>query len=182
MALVVMALLSGPVEAAGPWKGQILDAETDRPVPGVIVLAIWTAVKPALIHAERDFHDVDELVTDGEGRFEIPARDKQLGPLTVLDGPELLVFKAGYGDWAFRELHRNYANVRDAHFRGQAVRAEWARFEREGTAFVVEVLRGRQERLGYFYRLPWPSVPTDRIPRLMDALAKEKSYLGVRSR
>src|SRR5262249_26034439 len=62
-------------EAAGPWRGQVLDAETGQPLEGVVVLAVWEKVSPGAMHLARDFHDVDELVTDAEGRFIIPARN-----------------------------------------------------------------------------------------------------------
>ena len=33
--------LSGQANVAGPWKAQIVDAETGKPVEGVVVLAVW---------------------------------------------------------------------------------------------------------------------------------------------
>jgi hypothetical protein len=88
---VLALLLSTPAaHAAGPWRGQVVDAETNQPLAGVVVLAIWDKISPSFIHPQRDFHDVDELVTDAEGRFVVPARSRHfLNPLVHLDGPRL---------------------------------------------------------------------------------------------
>src|SRR3990170_3762971 len=40
-ALCLLTLWVGIGEAAGPWKAQIVDAETGRPLEGVVVLAVW---------------------------------------------------------------------------------------------------------------------------------------------
>lgn len=58
----------GP-EVRGPFQGQVVDAETGKPLEGVIVLISWPfesgPFKP------RDVYDAQETVTDVNGRFEL---------------------------------------------------------------------------------------------------------------
>ena len=38
------ALYCGYAEAAGPWRGRVIDAETKEPVQGAVVVASWERV------------------------------------------------------------------------------------------------------------------------------------------
>lgn len=71
---IAVVLASGacavrPSGAAGPWRGQVVEAETGQPLEGVVVLAVWDKISPGTIHPRREFHDVDEVVTDAEGNL-----------------------------------------------------------------------------------------------------------------
>ena len=93
----------GAAHAAGPWRGQVVDAETGQPIEGVVVVAVWERLSPGVIHQARAFHDVDEVVTDADGRFILPERElSPPNPFVTIDGPQLTMFKGGYGLWQFR--------------------------------------------------------------------------------
>ena len=103
--LAALAPATGPddAHAAGPWRGQVVDAETGQPIEGVVVVAVWERLSPGVIHQARAFHDVDEVVTDAEGRFVLPERElSPPNPFITIDGPQLTMFKGGYGLWQFR--------------------------------------------------------------------------------
>jgi hypothetical protein len=167
LALLTALFAAGPVEAAGPWRGQVVDAETNQPLAGVVVLAIWDKISPSLIHPQRDFHDVDELVTDAEGRFVVPARSRWfLNPLVHLDGPRLEMFKGGYGRYVNRRSYGG-GNIDD-------MRNE---MEKRGVVFEIPPLKTREERRR---ALPVrPGVPDHRMPKFMEALNAERVFHGL---
>src|SRR5438093_11687413 len=88
-----VGISTAPLEAAGPWRGQVVDAETGKPLEGVVVLAIWEKLSPGVIHPARHFHDVDELVTDPSGRFVVPARSR-LTPNPVSPGADAVTLSS----------------------------------------------------------------------------------------
>lgn len=180
---ILMILVSwiASAEAAGPWKAQIADADTGQPLEGVVVLAIWTARSPGLIHPQDEFHDVDELISDAQGRIVIPERSTSipLRPLTTVMGPRILMFRAGYGLWTFQEVEKNRAQLQDAYFQRQAVHREWEKFASEGVVIVLRPLRTLEERRQSIYQQTWTSVPRERIPKFLDALSTERVRLGL---
>src|SRR5438128_2478809 len=101
MAIVAALIVkAGPAEAAGPWKAQIVDAETGQPISGAVVLAAWWTRSPGAVHERRDFQEAIEVVTDDQGRFVIPAVSTvSLNPFTRIQGPDIKIFKGGYGQW-----------------------------------------------------------------------------------
>ncbi|MBI5676512.1 MAG: hypothetical protein HZC48_11945 [Nitrospirae bacterium] len=59
--------------AAGTWKGRIIDIETKEPLEGAVVLAVWQRAYRTLAGDNTYFYNAKEVLTDKEGRFEIPA-------------------------------------------------------------------------------------------------------------
>jgi hypothetical protein len=159
---------SEPATAAGPWRGQVVDAETNKPLEGVVVLAQWDKLSPGTIHAARAFYDVDEVVTDADGRFVIPERRVLTpNPFVTLDGPILLMFKPGYGPGLERGLPE-YSNIHDMR----------RLMEKQGVIFAMNPVRTRGER-----RETWPHVPSE-IPnsmmrRFLEAINQERRSYGL---
>ena len=93
-------------EAAGPWQAQVVDAETGQPLPEVAVIGLWhrrAAGHPPLFLGRTGFAGSTETTTDPAGRFTLPARNfVHVGIGTQIEGPELGLFRAGYGGWRFR--------------------------------------------------------------------------------
>ena len=183
MLLVVAAVVAGwvqSVQANGPWKAQIVDAETGRPLEGVVVLAVWTARSAGQIHPRDEFHDVDELVSDADGRIVIPARGETIPsqPRAVLLGPRILMFKAGYGRWGFSEIETRRAELKDAYARDEAFDREWAKFATEGVVVVLPSLKTAQQRLQFIDSVDCCPAPEPRIPRFVDAVSSERTSLG----
>lgn len=96
--LGLAALLLGlPATACGGnIEGQVLDAQTGKPIQGAVVLGVWTKVAglPGLHHTE--LVGVREVETDAEGRFTL---ERPSSPYNQEDGESVTVYKFGYVAW-----------------------------------------------------------------------------------
>src|SRR2546422_5889249 len=102
------AWLMRPVPLSGPWRAQIVDAETGQPLEGVIVLALWDKRSFGWPHPDRNYHDIDEVVSDKDGRVVIPARGaSSRHPFERIIGPIITIFKPGYSRWRFQGAPAN---------------------------------------------------------------------------
>lgn len=90
--LVMGGCRSGP-EQWGPFRGQVVDAETGMPLAGAHVMVTWIREPPSL-HYSQWFYDAQETVTDGEGRFEIPRQTHLVTAFVIKPG--LGFFAPGY--------------------------------------------------------------------------------------
>lgn len=96
LSLLLGAVLAGC--ATGPIRAQVLDAETRQPIPGAVVLGVWSkVVGPLLYHHE--LVGVRETETDAEGRFELE-RLPSSGLDGEGDGQAITVYKFGYIAWS----------------------------------------------------------------------------------
>ena len=78
----------------GPYEGRVIDADTGKPIEGVVVLGEWVSVIVTPGGGTSRYYDAQETVTDKNGEFKI----KGLGLLVLNNIPEpnIRVFKAGY--------------------------------------------------------------------------------------
>jgi hypothetical protein len=85
---------------ASPIMGAVIDEETGKPVASAIVVATWYSESPGYHSPGRKIFDVQEAVTDAQGRFKIPGWNfKTLNRAwATIDTsrPELFIFKYGY--------------------------------------------------------------------------------------
>src|SRR4030066_1175644 len=88
----------GVALAAGPWKGRIIDIETKEPIEGAVVLAVWQRAYITPAGDNTYFYNAKEVLTDKEGRYEIPSyRPINLLPLiSYIREPEFTIFNPGY--------------------------------------------------------------------------------------
>jgi hypothetical protein len=179
--LSVVALLRGvgPAHAAGPWKGQIVDAETGQPLSGVVVLAAWWLRSPGAVHERRAFHEAHEVVTDGDGRFVVPAvPTATLNSFSRIQGPDLKIFKGGYGQWQFRGEPPILAS--DIMERNAWLERTWRRFEADGVVIELPPLKTREERRRFRgLTTPSPDIPADRAITFTNAINDEDRVLGI---
>ena len=175
IAMVCFPLVS---ESAGPWKGQVVDKETGKPLEGVVVLARWEKRYTSFVGemGGNEYHDSEEVVTDAEGRFVIAARQTwTLNPLSEIYGPEFFIFKSGYGRWQFRDF--DSWGLKDAIVSAERTRAEWRRFTEEGAVLELPVLKTKEQRI---QSMQVPSrIPYERIPLYIEATNAERISLGL---
>jgi len=160
-------------QGAGPWRAQIVDAETGQPLEGVVVLFVWHKMTRTPGGPSPAFEDAEEAVTGPDGRFTIRARRLfTLNPFKYVEGPEVVIFKPGYGQWGVRG----------------GFPPEWEElevgdvFQKGGLVIELPPLRTREERLRFYDRLRWsPHVPPDRTKSLEEAERVERANLGFRN-
>ena len=76
-------------------EGKIIDFESRKPIPGVVVSAMWvTSVFRLTIEPSEKYHDYFETRTDQNGEFKIPG--KGLNIIRDIPPPKIRIFKAGY--------------------------------------------------------------------------------------
>jgi hypothetical protein len=179
LAVFLSLLVTGHADAAGPWKGQIVERETGQPIAGAVVLAIWTVRSWGEIHPHDEFHSAIEAVSDAEGRFLIPEQNAvPTKPLTAIAGPEIVIFKAGFGGWSFRG-GPYYAVAEDHDVREQRIKRAWEAFGKDGSVFELRELTDRKQRLSRNSSVRPAHVPETYMPQLLRALDAELVTLGV---
>lgn len=178
--LVALAVLAWPAGAAGPWRAQILDAETGKPLEGVVVLARWDEKTATWPHPDRRFHDVDEVVSDADGRIVIPARDlSRNNPLRAIVGPDIVMFKAGYGRWRFRPDGPRPLPEEPSVLQRRAKQG-WQHFATDGAVVELPLARTREERLFVLESaMPAGDVLPHKFPRMRAAYNAERVRLGL---
>ena len=178
MAPILALLFSAVSEAAGPWKGQIVEKETGKPLEDVVVLAVWyTAYSTLGGWGSGGYHDSEEVVTDVNGRFLI--RSKQtwtLNPFKTIKGPEILIFKSGFGRWQFRGQD---SWSKDALESEEKRRQAWQQFEGKGIIFEIPKLEDLQKRREWIGRAePSGDIPSERVLNYLFEIDKERAVLG----
>jgi hypothetical protein len=103
---VLLALLAIPLSSCGapfytaePIQAWVVDAETNQPIEGAIVVANWQLVRGGLDGPRYQGQlEVKEVVTDKAGRFDLEGFTKPNPTLAELrnEDPRILIFKAGY--------------------------------------------------------------------------------------
>ena len=179
LAVFLSLLVTGHADAAGPWKGQIVERETGQPIAGAVVLAIWTVRSWGEIHPEDEFHSAFEAISDADGRFVIPEHTAvATKPLTAIRGPQIVIFKAGFGAWAFRG-GPYYPVAEDSFVREERIKQAWEDFAKDGAGFELRRLDDRQKRLSWNSAVRPGHVPDGQMLRLLNALDAELITLGV---
>jgi hypothetical protein len=81
------------------YYGKVVDIETKKPIEGAAVLVVYNTEQYGLAGAVSHFGDAQEVLTDKNGEFKIPA--KRIITFKVLSGweryPHFTIFKPAYG-------------------------------------------------------------------------------------
>ncbi|MBI2411993.1 MAG: carboxypeptidase regulatory-like domain-containing protein [Deltaproteobacteria bacterium] len=190
-AILALAFVSVQSFAAGPWKGRVIDAETKEPLEGAVVLAIWDRAYRTPNGDSSYFYNSKEVLTDKDGRFEIPSyRPMNFFPIiSYIRGPYFTIFKPGYGNFPEHRVGPPRGLSTDAieefflRETGKPGEIGWDydREEKIKVIFgIVELpkLKTRKERLLTIRSIP-PSIPNDKMPRLLESMNKERVDLGL---
>ena len=178
--LVASVFFPAMSESAGPWKGQVVDKGTGKPLEGVVVLARWEKRYTSFVGemGGNEYYDSEEVVTDAEGRFVIAARQTwTVNPFSDIYGPEFFIFKSGYGRWQFRDFDK--WGLKDAIVSAERTRAEWRRFTAEGAELELPPLKTSEQRLEFVRSMRPHGVPSDRMTKYLDAINQERVTLGL---
>ena len=194
--LLVGVLLSAPVHAttysAEAINAQIVDAKTNQPLEGVVVVAHWEVdrVVPTFVPIMPFGNDprgpfqlqIMETVTDANGRFHFPAWGPlPVPPLAALGDrdPHLIFFKEGYVPWAISNHHPSTfdysaSSTRSSEVNGMTIKLK--KFEGGLKAYAAQFtnLSGNLDFATYprISNCDWK-----RIPRMLGTVIKlERSF------
>jgi hypothetical protein len=109
--IILIAVMFISVVCAGCYAGitgKVIDAETQQPIEGAVVLVEWTKTKgfPGMSHTESA--KVIEVVSDKDGKVEIAGN---FNPL--VDPPHVTVYKKGYVAWNNEYIFPDYKKRTD---------------------------------------------------------------------
>ena len=152
----------------GPYRGQVIDAETKAPLAGAVVVALWWRNRVYPFHSVAEHYAVRETVTDAEGRFLLEAKDVEEGAPRRTYHPEFLIFQPGYGSYP-----RKYVSPRG--FTGGI-------FERPDTVVELPRLADREDRrkhLWLFGPHSYSDKPFRDLPELMRRINTERIAIGL---
>ena len=152
----------------GPYRGQVIDAETKAPLAGAVVVALWWRNRVYPFHSVAEHYAVRETVTDAEGRFLLEAKDVEEGAPRRTYHPEFLIFQPGYGSYP-----RKYVSPRG--FTGGI-------FERPDTVVELPRLPDREDRrkhLWLFGPHSYSDKPFRDLPELMRRINTERIAIGL---
>ena len=142
----------------GPFTGRVLDADTEQPISGAVMLVVWReSAGPALL--ETRFYESKEALTDETGRWLIPRIDTGRMRVTV-QSPSFRLFAAGYVSQA-----RIVTPIT-----GQAYL--------DDTVTRVKRLGSRQDLLTKSREYP-SDIPPERMRAYLTAINAERSMLGM---
>ena len=170
-----------PLAFGEEYRATVVDEETGQPLLGVVVFAVWNRryAGPAG-WAGGGYYASEETETGPAGQFVLKGRPTWtfLPFITRIEGPEFTFYLPGYGTvWGFQGSSTWPTDV----FARQArVEEQWKHFRGEGTVITLPRLSTHKERID---ALAFPfvggDVPKERIPKLLDAVKRERAALGL---
>lgn len=174
------ACTGSPVYYAEAIEATVVDAETQKPLEGVVVVAHWQLFHGTLAgRVPADQLMVLEAVTDKDGRFRFPSWGPKLALSGYLDDrdPALLLFKS---DYEYRGLQNPTLSTPN---RSPRRRSQW-----HGKTIELKPFKGTMEEyashfqeLNYDLRRVITGRPEEcnwrKLPRVVRAVAKEKKRL-----
>lgn len=152
----------------GPYRGQVVDAETKAPLSGAVVVARWLRDRVYPFHSVAENYAVREAITDSGGRFHLEAKDVEEGAPRRTYHPEFFIFTPGYG--SYPKMHASPKG-----FTGGI-------FERDGTVVELPRLMAREERrkhLLLFGPGSFSDRPFKELPQLMRGVNAERIAVGL---
>ena len=105
--LGVILLVTGLFGRNKTFHGQVIDAETKKPIEGAAVVVHWVEARGTVAGESTRFKDVKEVLTDKDGKWSITGPEGSEGSdliayLTFFTGihytrkPDFIIFKPGY--------------------------------------------------------------------------------------
>lgn len=101
LVVVILVSLAVLIQGCGVvshpmYVGQVLDLETKEPIEGAAVVAIYMTDVLTPVDTLSNTIKVREVVTDREGRFQLPSYTTIVMPLSRKDETTFVIYKPGY--------------------------------------------------------------------------------------
>jgi len=166
------------------YRGRIIDAETKKPIEGAVVVAIYQKYpiisgpaggSTSIIH-------IKEALTDEKGEFHIPSYTTLIGPNSIEDDTDFIIYKPGHGRYPSHRARPPHVVSPEKLFTKE-IGTKGEIYLRKKTVFfiygVVELppLKTWEER-----RRGLPGYPSDftskKVPLFFKAINEERKKLG----
>ena len=100
--IAILAMLTLTTGCYLPISGRVIDAETNQPIEGAVVLVEWTkTIGYGLTRTES--YKVIEVLSDKEGHYDLPGCYSPF-----VNSPDVLVYKIGYVAWNNKLIFPKY--------------------------------------------------------------------------
>ena len=167
LVLIVPLVALGMVKAGwilysgGPYRGQVLDAETRQPLEGAVAFFQWNRRVYGGLEVRTTFLSAVEALTDKEGRFHVLwFIGTSLNPFSVVLEPRWFVYYPGYKSQQV------------------VVTPPTGRLLKDPTVIIKRRILDREERLCAVDVLPG-GVPDKAMPNLIRLVNMESVALGL---
>ena len=170
VAVTIMLLFSEQAPAIrhdGPYEGRVVDADTGKPLEGVVILGVWYRETPTPGGAVSNYHDSKETLSNKNGEFKI----KGLGLIAFKNiiPMDVLIFKAGYEHIGFGPWN---GLKKDLILRKKI---KW-----EGKKAVIPLKKSNQVQKINADIPSRPNIPMDKMNLLTDEIDKERIAQGLK--
>lgn len=149
----------------GPYRGRVLDAETGKPLAGVVVVAVWRRDRIMPFHSRSEHYAAREALTNADGEFVIDAEDVERNAPKRTLRPFFTIFLPGYG--------------RGRSEPGPTPRSGMNFFEGVGNTVELLKLKNKEERLAYLRQIDLYGAPFTEVPEFARLINQERVTLGL---
>lgn len=174
--LFLLILLSfGQVREAwgDDYHGQVVDAETGKPIEGAVVVVEWHKKPRVAIGGINYFHNAREALTDADGKFVLDSSPGiDWNPFTYVQEPRIIVFYPGYRPFT-------PANPQDVGIKGGL--SEIAQAFEQGVTVKLTKLASEKELRYFTSKGGFGPVmaPYAVIPNLFRLINVQRKLLGI---
>jgi hypothetical protein len=160
---------------AKTYHGQVIDAETGKPLEGAVVVVIWHTEPRIAMDPPEYFHDAKEALTDAQGNFRLEASPAiNWNPLMAIKDPNIVIFQPGYEPFALlrtltRQGFKSFEDVDQAFQKGATIKLPKLKTQEEVRKFSG------------FGDLGIGGVPFDKVSNLLKLLNVQRKIAGLSS-
>ncbi len=156
------------VRVDGPYEGRVVDADTGKPIEGVVILGTWYTAQFSPAGSTHDFYDAKETVTDKKGDFSIQGRGLKV--LSNLEPMHILIFKAGY----------EYLNVPWISLKKDILLKEKIKWEGNKPIIPLRRLTAEERKESHTFP-PYPpsGAPKEEVKLMMEEIYRERKARGL---
>ena len=86
-----------PYRSLAPFSGKVLDSDTEEPLSGAVIIAVYYATWYTLFGSNSRDIDAQEAITDKSGEFKIPRTRKWLALHRGYPEAEIMILNLGMG-------------------------------------------------------------------------------------
>jgi hypothetical protein len=149
----------------GPYRGRVLDAETGKPLAGVVVVAVWRRDRVRPLQMKSEHYAAREALTNADGEFVIDADDVERNAPKRTRHPFFTIFLPGYG--------------RPRVPAGTPPTLTRRFYEGPGNTVELPRLKDKEERRMHLRKIDLYGAPFTEVPEFTRLVNQERVALGL---